>query len=58
MKLVCVRDLCVPTSVEFVYDSLQPFLKGDGVSGTLESEAKLSILYPPVMEDGVHLVVH
>lgn len=48
----------VSTSVELVYDSLQPFLEGDGVGRTLECKAKLSILYSPVMEDGVHLVVH
>lgn len=46
------------TSVELVYDSLQPFLEGDGIGGTLECKAKLSVLNSPVMEDGVHLVVH
>lgn len=46
------------TSVELVYDSLKPFLKGDGIGRALECKAKLSILYSPVMEDGVHLVVH
>lgn len=50
--------LVTPTSVELVYDSLQPFLKGDGISRTLERKAKLPVLYSPVMEDGVHLVVH
>lgn len=59
MKLVLFTcDSCISTSVELVYDGLQPLLEGDGVGGTLECKAKLSILYPPVMEDGVHLVVH
>lgn len=46
------------TSVELVYDSLQPFLEGDGVGGTLERESELSVLNAPVVEDWVHLVVH
>ncbi len=58
MESVFICDSCISTSVELVYDSLQPFLKGDGIGRTLERKAKLSILYSPVMEDGVHLVVH
>lgn len=53
-----ICDLCISTSVKLVYDSLQPFLKGDGIGRTLEGKAKLSIFYSPVMKDGVHLVVH
>ncbi len=58
MQSVFVCDSRISTSVKLVYDSLQSFLKGDGISRTLERKAKLSILYSPVMEDGVHLVVH
>lgn len=58
IKSVFICDSRIPTSVELVYDSLQPFLKGDSIGRTLERKAKLSILYSPVMEDGVHLVVH
>ena len=53
-----VSGLCLYTSVELFYDSLQPILKRDGIGGTLECKAKLSVLYSPVMEDGIHLVVH
>lgn len=45
------------TSVQLLKDTLKPPLEGNGISWTLEGQAKLPLLHTPVMEDGVHLVV-
>lgn len=45
------------TFVQLVKDNLKALLKRNGISWTLEGQAKLLLLHTPVMEYGVHLVV-
>lgn len=45
------------TFVQLVKDYLKALLKRNGISWTLEGQAKFPLLHTPVMEYGIHLVV-